>query len=116
MSDMRVIRGFIGQLKKPVSAEDVEKFNDEHYQHGREITPDGKLILIDYNLKAVSEKLHPEGFVMIGFPPGQAHTFRGDCTQLGHPVGDVKPFIELYYDGCQSQTSQMTLKQFMGEI
>lgn len=107
MSDLQATIDFVGKLKHPIPKENLEDFRDKLYNDGEYvfINNDGTLIyhkacekeLYHFNLMVESR-----GFYLTSY-----------CwNKYGLEVTDIKPFVNVWYNGAYSDLDMMSVEDF----
>lgn len=89
--------GYMAELSVPLSETEIETFNEKH--DGFKVNYEGTLI----RHEIVHQK--DNSYVAAVF---------GECgvTFPLPVVGEVKPFVDVYYDGCDDPMDELTVEDF----
>ena len=88
--------GYMAELSVPLTEDEIETFNDKH--NGFKVNYEGTLIRRILKEKVDSSYVNAVFDIDGGFPL--------------HVVGKVKPFVDVWYNGCDDPMDELTVKEF----
>lgn len=86
--------GYVAELETPLTAEEAENFDVEGFRVNYEGTLIRRVIKEKFDSPYVNAVFDIDG----GFPL--------------HVVGKVKPFVDIWYNGCDDPMDELTVKEF----
>ena len=88
--------GYMAELSVPLTEDEIETFNEKH--DGFKVNYEGTLI------RRVPEEKVDTPYINAVF---------GDEFEFPlHVVGKVKPFVDVWYNGCDDPMDELTVKEF----
>lgn len=88
--------GYMAELSVPLIEDEIDTFNEKH--DGFKVNYEGTLIRRIIKEKVDSPYVNAVFDIDGGFPL--------------HVVGKVKPFVDVWYDGCDDPMDELTVEEF----
>ena len=109
MSDNKFTMGLVGLLVTPVPKEKRDEVFEDLDEFGLRLNYKGTMIYSVIYSEPLTEAF---GLHILGSQMEEKMQFTTRCKASGHPIEQVKTFVDLWYDGTDSNISESKAEEF----